>query len=66
MKLYELVIRETLQESVLNILSEIHTEEAQKKKVGRGVVISGDALIDIMKSKEMQLKVLRDHGRSMR
>lgn len=57
MKLYELVSRDKLEDNIVRVLAEILEEESSKMKVGRGVVISGDALIDIMKSKDLQLKV---------
>lgn len=57
MKLYEIISRDKIDAHISEVLSEIKQAVALGKNSGQGVVISGDALIDIMKSKELQLKV---------
>lgn len=59
MKLYEIISRDNIDAHITSVLSEIKEAVALNKGSGQGVVISGDSLIDIMKSKELQLKVGR-------
>lgn len=59
MKLYEIISRDNIDGHITSVLSEIKEAVALNKGSGQGIIISGDSLIDIMKSKELQLKVGR-------